>query len=102
MARRSILSSAREEKSVQPEPGPVAPATPTEPEPAQAKRATTVKPSRIAKLHVGGYYYPDEPGIVAFQKLGIDLRRTQQDMLLEAVRDFVAKYEASHAFKAVT
>ena len=56
------------------------------------------KPSRIAKLHVGGYYYPDDPIIVAFQKLGIDLRRSQQDMLLEAVRDFVAKYEATHAF----
>lgn len=94
MARRSILSPVREEKALPPEPGPV---LPSEPEPAP-KRASTVKPSRIAKIHVGGYYYPDEPGIVAFQKLGIDLRRTQQDMLLEAVRDFVAKHEASFAF----
>lgn len=96
MARRSILTPAREEKAeqtVQPEPGP-----PLHPEPA-ARRASTIKPSRIAKLHVGGYYNPDDPGIVAFQKLGIDLRRSQQDMLQEAIRDFVAKYEASMAFK---
>ena len=92
MARRSILTPAREEKITAPEPGPVLPQ-----EPAR-KTASTVKPSRIAKLHVGGYYYPDDPTIVAFQKLGIDLRRSQQDMLLEAVRDFVAKYEASRAF----
>ncbi len=96
MARRSILSPAREEKTVQPEPGPALPQTPeTAPVP---KAASMIKPSRIAKLHVGGYYYPDDPIIVAFQKLGIDLRRSQQDMLLEAVRDFVAKYEASRAF----
>ena len=96
MARRSILSPAREEKTVQPEPGPALPvATETTPVP---KVASTIKPSRIAKLHVGGYYYPNDPVIVAFQKLGIDLRRSQQDMLLEAVRDFVAKHEASRAF----
>lgn len=100
MARRSILTAAREEHSVQPEPGPPVPSV--APEPAPPKRVTTVKPSRIAKLHVGGYYYPDDSTIVAFQKLGIDLRRSQQDMLLEAIRDFVAKYEASHAFKAMT
>jgi hypothetical protein len=30
--------------------------------------------------------------------LVFDLRRSQQDMLLEAIRDFVAKQEASRAF----
>jgi hypothetical protein len=93
MARRSILTTVREEKTAKPEP------TPAQlPAPA-AKPASTIKPSRIAKLHVGGYYYPDEPVIIAFQKLGIDLRRTQQDMLLEAIGDFVAKHEASRAFQ---
>jgi hypothetical protein len=91
------LTPAREEKPVEPEPGPVVPQ-----EPAVTKQATTIAPSRVAKLHVGGYYYPDDATVVAFQKLGIDLRRSQQDMLLEAIRDFVAKYEASHAFKAAT
>jgi hypothetical protein len=58
-----------------------------------------VKPSRLAKLHIGGYYRPDEPVIIAFQKLGIDLRKTQQEMLLEAVSDFVAKHQAASAFQ---
>lgn len=94
MARRSILSQVREEKMVKPEP---ARALPPAIEPAP-RSASTIKPSRIAKLHVGGYYYPDDPTIIAFQKLGIDLRRSQQDMLLEAIRDFVAKNDASRAF----
>jgi hypothetical protein len=92
MARRSILTAVREEKAVVPEPGPELAQTPA------PRAASTVKPSRIAKLHIGGYYYPDEPSIIAFQKLGIDLRKSQQDMLLDAIRDFVAKHEASRAF----
>jgi hypothetical protein len=94
MVRRSILTSVREEKVGSPEP---VREVPQASEPV-VKPISTTKPSRIAKLHVGGYYYPDEPTIIAFQKLGIDLRRTQQDMLLEALRDFVAKHEASRAF----
>ena len=92
MTRRSILSSVREEppahaESVEPVLEPI-------PQPA-----TRVKPSRRDKLHIGGYYEPGEPIIVAFQKLGIDLRMTQQDMLLEAVTDFVAKHQAASAFQ---
>ncbi len=64
-----------------------------------ARPASTVKPSRRNKLHIGGYYDPDEEAIIAFQKLGIDLRKTQQAMLLEAVRDFVAKHQAARAFQ---
>ena len=96
MARRSILTPAIEEQATrsEPEPGP-----PVSPEPT-VKVARSTKPSRIAKLHIGGYYNPDDPSIVAFQKLGIDLRRSQQDMLLEAVRDFVARHEASRAFNS--
>jgi hypothetical protein len=55
--------------------------------------------SRYAKLHVGGYFEPDDPTVTAFQKLRVDLRRSQQDMLLEALRDFVAKQEAARAFR---
>jgi hypothetical protein len=62
-------------------------------------RAPTIKPSRRNKLHVGGYYNPEEPVIIAFQKLGIDLRKTQQEMLLDDIRDFVAKHEAASAFR---
>lgn len=96
MARRSILSPAREEKPAKPEPGPALPKEAL----SVAKAAPSTKPSRMAKLHIGGYYSPNDPTIIAFQKLGIDLRRSQQEMLLEAVRDFVAKYEASRAFSA--
>jgi len=35
---------------------------------------------------------------MSFQKLKVDLRRSQQDMLAEALRDFVAKQEAARAF----
>jgi hypothetical protein len=48
---------------------------------------------------VGGYYDPSDEAIVSFQKLGIDLRKTQQEMLHEAVRDFVAKHQAARAFQ---
>src|SRR5580700_5751904 len=99
MARRSILSSVREEKPAPAEPAQVAPATAPE---AGRKRAGAVAPSRIAKLHIGGYYDPDEATIIAFQKLGIDLRMTQQQMLLEALRDFVAKHQAANAFLELT
>ena len=55
--------------------------------------------SRRAKLHVGGYFDPRDPILVAFQKLKVDLRRSQQDMLLEALRDLVSKQEAARAFR---
>jgi hypothetical protein len=93
MARRSILSPVRDNQAVKPE---VAVALPEE---TPLKSASNVKPSRRAKLHIGGYYDPNDPGIIAFQKLGIDLRHSQQEMLLEALRDFVAKHEASRAFQ---
>ena len=48
---------------------------------------------------IGGYYDPNDPTIIAFQKLGIDLRTPQQAMLLEAIGDFVAKHTAAKAFR---
>lgn len=92
MARRSILSSVREEQPANTESVETVHAPVTQP-------ISRVKPSRRNKLHIGGYYEPDEPIIIAFQKLGIDLRATQQEMLLEAVSDFVAKHQAAVAFK---
>jgi hypothetical protein len=91
MARRSILSSVREQQ-------PIAGESPQSPDEA-ARTSSSVKPSRRAKLHLGGYYEPNDPNVIAFQKLGIDLRKSQQEMLLEAIRDFVAKHEASRAFR---
>lgn len=93
MARRSILASVREEPD-----HPAAPPPEAAPEtPPPSVRA--IKPSRVAKLHVGGYFDPDHPAVMAFQKLKIDLRRSQQDMLLEAMEDFVAKHQAAGAFR---
>lgn len=93
MARRSLLTPALEER-------PAAAATPAPaPMPDSASMKTGTAPSRRSKLHIGGYYEPNDPTIIAFQKLGIDLRRKQQDMLLEAIRDFVAKHEAANAFR---
>ena len=93
MARRSILGPALAEQPA--ELGPAYPPTyPTAPEPARS----SIKPSRQAKLHIGGYFDPDDPTINAFQKLRIDLRQSQQEMLLEALRDFVAKHRAASAF----
>jgi hypothetical protein len=90
MARRSLLSPALGEQSAQEPPTII-------PEPQSSSMST--KPSRRAKLHIGGYYDPNDPTIITFQKLGIDLRRSQQDMLLEAIRDFVAKHVADRAFR---
>ncbi|MDT7555513.1 MAG: Antitoxin-like ribbon-helix-helix [Pseudonocardiales bacterium] len=92
MARRSLLTPAREERSTAPEPAAAA-------EPPAKSAARTTKPSRQSKLHIGGYYDPTDDTIISFQKLGIDLRRPQQDMLLEAIRDFVAKHQAAKAFR---
>jgi hypothetical protein len=44
-----------------------------------------------------GTSYP--PTVIAFQKLRVDLRTSQQEMLLEALRDFVAKHETASAFQ---
>jgi hypothetical protein len=92
MARRSILTPARNERvaGVDPEPNALE-------EPPRGGRG--VKPSRLAKLHIGGYFDPNDPTVIAFQKLRIDLRKSQQEMLFEALRDFVAKHQAESAFR---
>jgi len=89
MARRSILSAAREERTPKAAEGAAETAV---------VRNRSVKPSRISKLHIGGYFDPTDPQVIAFQKLRVDLRKSQQEMLLEALRDFVAKHEAARAF----
>ena len=76
MSRRSILASVSLQQ-------------PTRLEPA----------GRRDKLHIGGYFDPSDQTIIAFQKLKIDLRKSQQEMLLEALRDYVAKQEAAEAFR---
>jgi hypothetical protein len=92
MAKKSILSGVLDEPEAPATAEPIA-AAPVERRPAQ------IKPSRVAKLHVGGYFDPSDPIVMQFQKLKVDLRRSQQDMLLEALADFVAKHRAATAFR---
>ena len=92
MARRSILSPApRDLADELPGPEPEARVEPF--------RSAAQKPSRAAKLHIGGYFSPDDPIVIAFQKLKVDLRQSQQDMLMEALRDFVEKHRTARAFR---
>lgn len=92
MAKKSILSGVRDEpEAAEPVVAPTAPVS--------IRAPAAVKPSRLAKLHVGGYFDPSDPIVMSFQKLKVDLRRSQQDMLLEALADFVAKHRAASAFK---
>jgi hypothetical protein len=92
MARRSLLTKARDERPTAPEPI-------AEPVAAAETAARNTKPSRQSKLHIGGYYDPNDDTIVSFQKLGIDLRKPQQEMLHEAIHDYVAKHQAAKAFR---
>ena len=93
MARQSLLSPAvglkpKAEESPRPVTSPVAPSAPV-------KR---VNPNS-GKYHLGGYYDPADPTIEAFRILATKTRRSQQELLLEAAADLVAKYEAQNAFK---
>jgi hypothetical protein len=97
MARRSILSPVRDQQHTSA--GPVAQTEIAASADIVHVPMAASTSSRYAKHHIGGYFDPSDPIVVAFQKLKIDLRRTQQDMLLEALRDFVAKQEAAHAFR---
>ena len=98
MARRSILSPVRDEQHISSEPVAQTETTAHQPRSCASPGPASAS-SRHAKLHVGGYFDPRDPILVAFQKLKVDLRRSQQDMLLEALRDFVAKQEAARAFR---
>ena len=77
MARRSILSPVRDEQHMSSEPVAqtqiVAPA-----EIVRVPKAASAS-SRHAKLHVGGYFDPYDPILVAFQKLKVDLRRVNRN-----------------------
>jgi hypothetical protein len=101
--KRSILSVVRDQK-----PGDAEPASQPSAEPAAAPSdraaaepvaSKAKEPRRMAKKHIGGYYPPNDATIKAFQKLGIDLDKDQQEMLFEAISDYVAKHQAASAFR---
>lgn len=100
--KRSILSVVREQKpgDAEPPPPPAEPAAAAASRPsAQPVVSEAKEPRRVARKHIGGYYPPNDATIKAFQKLGIDLDKDQQDMLYEAISDFVAKHQAASAFR---
>ena len=92
MARRSVLSSFREQQAT-------GEALATIPAAQIPSVPSSPKPSRQAKLHIGGYFDPDDETIIAFQKLKVDLRKSQQEMLFDALRDFVDKQQVAQAFR---
>jgi hypothetical protein len=86
MARRSLFKPDEEHPAGEVQSEPTVPS----PEP---------KKKRAGLMHVGGYYPPDDSLMIEFSKLGIDLRTSKQDMLREAIEDFVAKHKALKAFR---
>jgi len=94
-ARRSILTSAR---PATPGADPLQLDTPPLLQASAVGVTAIARPSRRAKLHLGGYFDARDPTVMAFQKLRVELRRSQQEMLMEAMADFVAKHRASNAF----
>lgn len=95
MARKSLLSvavdRAAEANENEPEAAPVVAAAPAE------RPARRVNPN-AGKFHVGGYYDPADPTVEAFRILATRSRRSQQDLLHEAMRDIVAKHDAAAKF----
>ena len=65
---------------------------------SSALTPTKRQSSNKGKYHLGGYYDHDVPEVEAFRILSAKHRRSQQELLLEAVRDLVAKYETQAKF----
>ena len=53
---------------------------------------------RPGKYHLGAYFDPSDPMVEAFRVLAARTRRTQQDLLGEAISELIAKYEADKQF----
>lgn len=94
MARKSILSAAIERPQLEANQNEQAE---TAPQPVPVSAAPR-RNSNAGKYHVGGYFSPDDPTAEAFRVLAAKTRRTQQDLLGEALADLVAKYDAQAKF----
>ena len=77
MGRRSLLGPALEERKPK-----LAPKAEPAEAPAVTGSGSIIKPSRRAKLHIGGYYEPSDPTIISFQELGIEIARPAQSTVV--------------------
>lgn len=84
MARGKGLSVARERLETERD-------LPVTGEPAQATampdnvpKTARLRPN-AGKMHIGGYYDPDDKVIDAFRRLAFETRRSQQELLREAM-----------------
>lgn len=96
MARKSLLSAAIPQPQTTANQNDQADETP----PPISTAAAPRKNSNAGKYHVGGYFTPDDPTAEAFRVLAAKTRRTQQDLLAEALADLVAKYDAQAKFSS--
>jgi hypothetical protein len=84
MARRSLLIAEEEPEVVAPVTEPVRPIEPRK---------------RSSRIHIGAYYPRGDQTIIAFQQLAFEIEKTQQEMLYEAIGDYLAKVKAGRAFR---
>ena len=90
MARRSILATAIDRR----EPEPLRP----EPSPHEISRPAARRSPNAGKYHLGGYFATDDPTAEAFRMLAAKTRRSQQELLAEAIADLVDKYDSAAKF----
>lgn len=83
MARHSLLTEEPETEIATP----------------QAPPVVRVPRKAASHIHIGGYYSPADASIVAFRQLAVELRKTKQEMLHEAITDYLAKAQAMKAFR---
>ena len=64
-----------------------------------APSTPAAKKPREQTIHIGGYFPINDQLVIQFQKLKFDLRKSQQQMLHEALTDYVHKHRAKAAFE---
>lgn len=93
MARRSSLLAPAIAKPPKQEDAPIVAQAET-----QSERLRPAGGRRPGKYHLGAYFDPSDPMVEAFRVLAARTRRTQQDLLSEAISELIAKYEADKQF----
>lgn len=95
MAKPSAFARLKEAEAPPPPPPQSAAAPMTGPVTRDGFAARNVQPSRVGKKTV--IFYDDPKVVKALKQVGLDTDRTIQDMMQEAVDDFLVK-NGRHAF----